>query len=110
MSGLAAPLLLWAVPSYVSDEPDLGDRAATVLAPGLLSGFIKNRFWISEPLIATVIGIIVGPAVISAAAFTLPEKQETTVLLEFSRVTLAISIMSAALRLPSRWRPRTGAS
>ena len=75
----------------------------TLLALGLVSGFIKNRLWISEPVIATVIGILVGPAVMQAAAFTLPEERETTVLLEFARITLAISIMGAALRLPARW-------
>lgn len=77
--------------------------AATVLALGLVSGFIKNRLWISEPVVATLVGILAGPAVLQLAAFTLPEKQQTTVLLEFARITLAISIMGAALRLPARW-------
>ncbi len=77
--------------------------AMTVLALGLGSGFIKNRLWISEPLIAILIGIVIGPAVISAATFTVPDESQTTVLLEFARITLAISIMGAALRLPPRW-------
>lgn len=77
--------------------------AVTVLVLGLGSGFIKNRLWISEPLIATLIGIAVGPAVFEAAAFTVPKETETTILLEVARVTLAISVMGAALRLPPRW-------
>ncbi len=81
----------------------LAIAATSVLLLGLASGYVKNRLWVSEPLIATLIGILAGPAVFGLAVIELPEEQQTSFLLEFARITLAISIMGAALRLPPRW-------
>ena len=81
----------------------LAIAASTVLLLGLASGFVKNRLWISEPLIAMLVGILAGPAVFQVASFSIPEEQQARFLLEFARLTLAISIMAAALRLPYRW-------
>jgi sodium/hydrogen antiporter len=81
----------------------LAIAATSVLLLGLASGYVKNRLWVSEPLIAMLIGILAGPAVFGVAAIELPEEQQTAFLLEFARITLAISIMGAALRLPPRW-------
>jgi sodium/hydrogen antiporter len=81
----------------------LAIAATSVLLLGLASGYVKNRLWVSEPLIATVIGILAGPAVFDVAVIRLPEEQQTALLIEFTRITLAISIMGAALRLPPAW-------
>lgn len=83
--------------------------AGTVLVLGLVSGAIKNRLWISEPLLATLLGILLGPAVFEIAVIELAEDRQNLVLQEAARVTLALSVMGAALRLPSgyeaqRWR------
>ncbi len=81
----------------------LAIAATSVLLLGLASGYVKNRLWISEPLIAMAIGILAGPAVFDLAVIELPEERQTAFLMGFARITLAISIMGAALRLPPRW-------
>jgi NhaP-type Na+/H+ or K+/H+ antiporter len=35
--------------------------AGVVLLLGLFSGDIKNRLWLSEPMICLVVGILLGP-------------------------------------------------
>lgn len=75
----------------------------TLLALGLASGFVKDRLWVSEPLIAVLVGVLAGPAVLDAVVVSIPEEQQNTILLEVARLTLGVSIMGAALRLPSRW-------
>lgn len=74
-----------------------------LLALGLGSGFVKDRLWVSEPLIAVAVGIVAGPAVLDALVIAIPEERQTTLLMEVARLTLGVSIMGAALRLPSRW-------
>jgi NhaP-type Na+/H+ or K+/H+ antiporter len=81
----------------------LAIAATSILLLGLASGYVKNRLWLSEPLIATLIGILAGPAFFDVAVIEVPEEQRTTFLIEFARITLAISIMGAALRLPPAW-------
>jgi NhaP-type Na+/H+ or K+/H+ antiporter len=88
--------------------------SATMLLLGLSSGYIKNRLSISEPLIALLVGVALGPyasGLLDAAAFGL---QDPLVLLEYGAlVTLALSVMGAALRLPrnyvrDHWRELAG--
>lgn len=84
----------------------LAIAATSILLLGLASGYVKNRLWVSEPLLAMLIGIVAGPAFFNIAAIEVPEEQRSDLLLEFARITLAISIMGAALRLPPRWEVR----
>jgi NhaP-type Na+/H+ or K+/H+ antiporter len=77
--------------------------AGTVLVLGLVSGYVKNRLWLSEPLLAMLLGIAIGPVVFDFAVVELPAEHENAVLREAARVTLAISVMGAALRLPSAY-------
>lgn len=81
----------------------LAIAATTILLLGLASGFIKQRLWISEPLVAIVVGVLAGPHFLNIAAIEVPDQQRNFLLLEFARITLAISVMGAALRLPTRW-------
>jgi NhaP-type Na+/H+ or K+/H+ antiporter len=37
-------------------------NAASILLLGIVSGFIKERLWVSEPLIAMLIGLGFGPS------------------------------------------------
>jgi NhaP-type Na+/H+ or K+/H+ antiporter len=77
--------------------------AGTVLALGLVSGYIKNRLWLSEALVATLLGIAIGPAMLDFATLELEAERQSAFLREAARVTLAISVMGAALRLPSAY-------
>lgn len=83
--------------------------AGVVLMLGLVSGYIKNRLWISEPVIALAIGIVLGPPILNLVETDLSREHQNAALREAARVTLAISVMGAALRLPyayefRRWR------
>jgi len=71
---------------------------ATVLTLATVAGYIKNRLWISEPLICLVIGIILGPHVAGLVEFK--PGQDLSYLQPAARITLAIAVMGAALRVP----------
>ncbi len=78
----------------------------TVLALGLVAGYVKNRLWIAESTICLVLGIIVGPAVLGLLDFSKLPVDPFLVLKEAARVTLGISVMAAALRLPAGYNLR----
>lgn len=79
---------------------------AVTLVLGLSAGIIKNRLYISEPIIAVASGILVGPA---ALGLFEPEQwgDPVCMLQEISRVTLAIALMTIALQLPDRYLSRS---
>jgi len=77
--------------------------AGTVLAMGLIAGLVKNHLWISEPTACLLIGIVIGPAVLNLADFSSLQVDSDFLLLEVARLTLAMAVMGAALRLPSRY-------
>jgi sodium/hydrogen antiporter len=70
-----------------------------VLALGLFSNTLKRRTFLTEPLVALLIGIILGPAVLDVLD---PARwgDEKIILEEAARLTLAIGLMAVALRLP----------
>ncbi|KAJ1733432.1 hypothetical protein LPJ61_001556 [Coemansia biformis] len=72
---------------------------------GLVSGFVKERLFLSEALVAMVFGIVVGPRVIDVVdprsfvnvhSFTR----------EFARYVIAIQVMAAGITLPGRYMVR----
>lgn len=71
-----------------------------VLVVGLLSGAIR-RSLLSEPLVALLVGVLLGPAalgLLDPAGWG----SEEAILEQAARLTLAISLMGVALRLPKR--------
>lgn len=70
-----------------------------VLLVGLLSAPIK-RSLLSAPLVALTVGVLVGPAGLGLLDLAAWGKQET-ILEQAARLTVAISLMSVALRLPA---------
>ncbi|MBL28794.1 MAG: sodium:proton exchanger [Rhodospirillaceae bacterium] len=83
--------------------------AGSVLALAVTSGYVKNRLWISEPTICLLIGIAVGPVGIGFADIRLGDPGQNLFIEQAARITVAISVMGAALRLPlgyvrCRWR------
>ncbi|MDP9476875.1 MAG: cation:proton antiporter [Actinomycetota bacterium] len=71
-----------------------------VVVLGLLSGSIR-RSLLSEPLVALLVGVLLGPAALGLLDPAGWGSQET-VLEQAARLTLAISLMGVALRLPKR--------
>lgn len=79
-----------------------------VLGLGLFSGLLKERLWLSDPLIALLVGVLLGPAVfglIDLAHWGNPEG----ILEQGARLAIAVQVMGVALRLPKvypfkQWR------
>ncbi len=78
---------------------------ALVLALGLLSNVIQ-RAPISTPILALLAGVLVGP---TAFGLLDPARwgDQQTILEETTRLTLAISLMGVALRLPEKFSLRS---
>ena len=79
-----------------------------LLLLGLLGGLLKERTPVSEPLIALLAGVLIGPAVFGLLDLA-KLGNETVILEEAALVTLGVALVGVALRLPvgyasSNWR------
>ncbi len=70
-----------------------------LLMLGMLAGLIKDRLYFSEPLVALLFGVLIGPGVLGLLDLDSWGNQELIVE-EAARLTLAIAVMGVALRLP----------
>ncbi|MFL5253860.1 MAG: cation:proton antiporter [Rhodopila sp.] len=71
---------------------------------GRHSGLINERLWISEPLACMLLGIALGPAGLNLLRLDVAHNPDgAAALREVARVTLAIAVAGAAMRLPARW-------
>ena len=70
-----------------------------VLALGLLSGFLKERLFISDPIVALLVGVLLSPAVFKLIDLTHWGKPES-ILEQGARLAIAIQLMGVALLLP----------
>jgi sodium/hydrogen antiporter len=76
--------------------------AALLVVLGATAGLVNNRLWISEPLACTAVGVALG-------YFGLPHLSPglsgaaSPLLREAARVTLAIAVTGAAMRIPRGW-------
>lgn len=73
-----------------------------VLGIGNFSRRLKNRWFISVPLIAVFAGVLIGPDVTGLIQIG-SWKENSSLLLETTRITLAISLMGVALRIPKKF-------
>lgn len=77
---------------------------ALLLLMGATSGLVNSRLWISEPLACALFGVLIGP--LALGLLTLDpahDPQARAFLREAARVTLAITVLAAAIRLPRGW-------
>lgn len=69
-----------------------------LLALAVASGFIRNRWYVSEPVLAMAVGILIGPGLglfdLESLGGTMPVVEQV------ARVTLGIALMDVALTLP----------
>jgi NhaP-type Na+/H+ or K+/H+ antiporter len=75
-----------------------------LVALGATSGVVNEQLWISEPLACVLAGIAVGP--LGAGMLVLDpvaNPLDAVILREAARVTLAIAVTAAAMRLPAYW-------
>ncbi|OHV69024.1 hypothetical protein LCM4577_23390 [Mesorhizobium sp. LCM 4577] len=77
--------------------------AGTVLALGLVGGYVRNRLWLAESTICLMLGVILGPLMLGWADLAAVSLDPFALLKEAARLTLGISVMAAALRLPPRF-------
>jgi len=71
-----------------------------VLLLGVFTKWFQKRWYLTEPLMGVVLGVILGPAGLGLLSLSVTGNQ-TQLLQEVSRVTLAVADMGVALRLPS---------
>ena len=79
-----------------------------LLLLGLLGGLLKERTPVSEPLIALIARVLIGPAVLGLLDLAALGNQ-TLILEEAALITLGVALVGVALRLPigyssSNWR------
>ena len=75
-----------------------------LVALGATSGVVNEQLWVSEPLACVVAGIAVGPLGAGLLHLTPAASPiDAVVLREAARVTLAIAVTGAAMRLPAYW-------
>jgi sodium/hydrogen antiporter len=70
-----------------------------LLLLGLLGGLLKERTPVSEPLIALLAGVLIGPAAFGVLDFA-DLGEQTLILEEAALVTLGVALVGVALRLP----------
>lgn len=71
----------------------------TLLFLELTAGYLKYYLYISEPIITTFIGILIGPYLLNLV--DLQDFQYHTIFIEeIARLTLAVTLMGVAFRLP----------
>jgi NhaP-type Na+/H+ or K+/H+ antiporter len=75
---------------------------AVVLVVGLLSNLLRSSF-VSTPMVTLLAGVLLGPAMLGLLVPSDWGGQEETILEQATRLTLAISLMGVALRLPERF-------
>ena len=84
----------------------LAVMAGTVLVLGVLSREIRlGQGLVSEPMVALLIGIVFGPYVIGVIDLG-GIRDGRLVLEQLARVTVALAVAGAALRLPADWLQR----
>ena len=74
------------------------------LVLGATSGVVNELLWVSEPLACALAGIALGPlglGLLHLDPATNP--QDAAILREGARITLAIAVTGAAMRLPMHW-------
>ena len=78
--------------------------SALLLVLGATSGLVNSKLWVSEPLVCAAFGVAIGPfgaGLLRLDPSTNPQAHDF--LREAARVTLAIAVLAAALRLPRGW-------
>ena len=75
-----------------------------LLVLGATSGLVNSRLWVSEPLVCAAFGVAVGPLALGLLSLDpVHDPQARAFLREAARVTLAIAVLAAAIRLPRGW-------
>jgi NhaP-type Na+/H+ or K+/H+ antiporter len=78
--------------------------AGLLVALGATSGLVNTRLWVSEPLVCAAAGVALGPVGFGLLHFDPgSSSQDAAILREVARVTLAVSVTGAAMRLPRGW-------
>ena len=70
-----------------------------LLVLGVTTGLVKGRLYVSEPLLALLFGVVIGPAVIGLLDLA-NWGDQFLILEEVARLTLAVTLIGVALRLP----------
>lgn len=78
--------------------------AAFNLFYGLCSFYIKERLFVSETLVASTIGVLLGPK--GLAMIQIDCEHRGNLFYHFARLVLAVQVMAAGIQLPSAYLKR----
>lgn len=71
---------------------------------GATSGLVNETLWVSEPLACAIAGVALGPVGLGLLRLDpMTSPMDAAILREAARVTLAIAVTGAAMRLPADW-------
>lgn len=76
-----------------------------ILLSGLISALIKDSFFPSIPILMLILGIVIGPQGLGLIDLG-PLSEQYTIIDEVCRITLAISLIGVALRIPRQFIPK----
>ncbi len=75
-----------------------------LVALGATSGMVNETLWVSEPLACAIAGVALGPVGFGLLRLNpMTSQMDVAILLEAARMTLAIAVTVAAMRLPANW-------
>ena len=78
-----------------------------LMALGVASGLVNTRLWVSEPLACVAVGILLGPVGLGLVRLDVGSNPDASAFLrEAARVTLAVSVTAAGMRLSRGWLKR----
>lgn len=75
---------------------------------GLASFYLKEVLFVSEALVSTAAGILLGPRLLGLIVFD--GQQHLNLLYHFARLVLAVQVMAAGIQLPTAYLRRHWAS
>jgi NhaP-type Na+/H+ or K+/H+ antiporter len=82
----------------------LAAAALTVLFVTMTNEWVRSRSLLSGPIICLVVGVVLGPVGFGVFTLDIASHDSHRHLVEqAARVTISLSVMSAALRLPEGW-------
>jgi NhaP-type Na+/H+ or K+/H+ antiporter len=80
----------------------LVDSGGFIILFGLASFKIKERLYLSEAFVATVFGVLIGPAVLGLMKDSMFGDRVDQMMLEISRVVLGIQCFTAGIESPGK--------
>lgn len=71
---------------------------------GLFSLYLKERLFVSEALVSTAMGVLLGPIGLGFICIEIP--RDLNLMYQFAGIVLAVQVMASGIQLPSAYLRR----